>query len=620
MCRQTDAVELVHLPHTHHDKWPWIPSIKPLWDRHRYPSVCRANTKESGHTRNGRPLHIVLMCGCNHISTCPHANSPSLRHVVFALFVLGIVKRSFYFIKGYGIFGSLSVLYHDLNKRLYRLFLSLPGVRTKVDSQIKSAKQELEDKLVGHGPDVNRYRHLPHEPWTAEQLKSELAQLSSMKRTRWEEGKVSGAVYHGGDELLELQAEAMRLFSVSNPIHADVFPAVRKMEAEVVAMVLNMFHAPETAAGATTSGGTESILMACLSARNKARAEKGIKHPEMIIPSTAHAAFHKAGTYFGIKVHQVYCPAPDYLVPVHKVRRLINPNTILLVGSAPNYPHGNVDDIPSLSRLAVQRQLPLHVDCCLGSFLMPCLAQAGFPSPYADEGGFDFQQPGVTSISVDTHKYGFAPKGNSCILYRNKNLRQHQYFVSPDWSGGVYGSPSMAGSRPGALIAGAWVSMMAVGEKGYVDATHKIVSTRITITNAIQEHPVLKETLAVMGAPLVSVVAFESVDKAIDIYDIADAMSARGWHLNSVQDPPGLHVAVTMPMTRGGAVDNLIDDLVAVVRAEKERLIADARAGGIVTARKKGRQAQLYGVAGSLPDKSIVERMVVAYLDTLYLA
>ncbi|KAK5958341.1 Dihydrosphingosine phosphate lyase [Knufia fluminis] len=545
----------------------------------------------------------------------------SIRQIFLVLFVFRLLRNSFYFLRGHGVLGSLSIFYNALYKRLYHMFLSLPGIRSKVDKQIASATKELEDKLTGFGPDTNRYRKLPKEPWTPEQLKTELTQLSNLKRTRWEEGKVSGAVYHGGDELLNIQAEAMKLFSVSNPIHADVFPAVRKMEAEIVAMVLSMFNAPDHAAGATTSGGTESILMACLSARNKAKAERRVSYPEMIIPSTAHAAFHKAGQYFGITVHLVHCAAPDYTVPINKVRRLINPNTILLVGSAPNYPHGNVDDIPALSRLAIQHKLPLHVDCCLGSFLMPCLAKAGFPSPYAESGGFDFALPGVTSISVDTHKYGFAPKGNSCILYRNKSLRQYQYFISPDWSGGVYGSPSIAGSRAGALIAGAWASMMAVGEKGYIDATHKIVSTRITVQNAIKEHPVLKETLSVMGDPMVSVIAFESKDKPIDIYDIADAMSAKGWHLNSVQDPPGLHVAVTMPMTRDGAVDNLIEDLVAVVRTEKERVVEQMTGGtGAGLERKRGRQAQLYGVAGSLPDKSVVERMVVAYLDTLYLA
>ena len=435
---------------------------------------------------------------------------------------------------------------------------------------------------------------------------------------------MSGAVYHGGSDLITLQHEAMQLFSVSNPIHADVFPAVRKMEAEVVAMVLSLFNAPALAAGATTSGGTESILMACLSARNKAYKERNVTEPEMIIPSTAHAAFQKASEYFKIKLHLVTCPAPSYTVSIPHVRRLINPNTILLVGSCPNYPHGIIDPIPQLSRLAVQYSIPLHVDCCLGSFLVPLLSKAGFAAPFSSEtasttptGYFDFRSLGVTSISVDTHKYGFAPKGNSCILYRNTTLRQYQYFISPTWSGGVYGSPSIAGSRPGSLIAGCWTSMMSLGEKGYVDATNKIVAARITIQNAITEHPVLKETLSVIGEPMVSVVAFLSKDPSIDIYDIADSMSAKDWHLNSLQDPPGLHVAVTLPMTQGGAVDRLIDDLVESVTAEKEKAVHRLRNGEKLV---RGNTAQLYGVAGSLPDKSIVERMVVAYLDTLYKA
>jgi sphinganine-1-phosphate aldolase len=327
-------------------------------------------------------------------------------------------------------------------------------------------------------------------------------------------------------------------------------------------------------------------------------------------------AFIKAASFFKIKVHLIPCPAPSYRVSIPKVRRFINPNTVILVGSAPNFPHGIVDDIPALSRLATTHNIPLHVDCCLGSFLMPYLTQAGFPSPYQESGGFDFRQPGVTSISVDTHKYGFAPKGNSVVLYRTKKLREYQYFVAPDWAGGVYGSPTLAGSRPGALIAGCWATLMSVGEKGYIDATHKIVGTRITIQNAITEHPVLKSTLRVLGEPLVSVVAFESVDPAIDIYDISDTMGTHGYHLNSLQSPPGIHIAVTLPMTRPGAVDVLIDSLVSVVQAQQEKVQQRIAQGGAAE-KTRGNSAQLYGVAGSLPDKSIVERLVIGYLDTL---
>ncbi len=529
--------------------------------------------------------------------------------------------------RGHGLVGSLLVLYRSLNKKAYQILLKAPWVRGQVDKQIAATKKDIENKIAPSIPGTNHYTSLPKEPWTSDQIRAELNVLADLKRTRWEEGQVSGAVYHGGSELITLQHEAMQLFSVANPIHADVFPAVRKMEAEVVAMVLSLFNAPATGAGATTSGGTESILMACLSARNKAYQERGVTEPEMIIPSTAHAAFHKAAEYFKIKLHQVACPAPSYAVSVPRMRRLINPNTILLVASCPNYPHGIIDPIPAISKLATHYSIPLHVDCCLGSFLVPLLSKAGFPAPFSSPtdsstGYFDFRSPGVTSISVDTHKYGFAPKGNSCILYRNSQLRQYQYFVSPTWSGGVYGSPSIAGSRPGALIAGCWASMMSVGEKGYVDATNKIVAARITIQNAIKEHPVLKENLSVIGDPMVSVVAFLSTDPVIDIYEIADAMSARHWHLNSLQDPPGLHVAVTLPMTQPGAVDRLIDDLVDVVTKEKEKLAEKVRNGESRESikKKKGNTAQLYGVAGSLPDKSVVERIVVAYLDTLYKA
>lgn len=384
-----------------------------------------------------------------------------------------------------------------------------------------------------------------------------------------------------------------------------------------------MFNAPPSGAGVTTSGGTESILLAVLSARNKAYAERSVTKPEIIIPSTAHAAFHKAASYFKLKVHVVPCPAPNYRVSISKVRRLINPNTIMLVGSAPNYPHGIVDDIPALSRVALSHHggIPLHVDCCLGSFLMPFLATAGFPSPFSNTGGFDFKVPGVTSISIDTHKYGFAPKGSSVVLYRNKQLRQCQYFVYPDWSGGVYGSASMAGSRPGALIAGCWASMMSVGEAGYIDSCHKIVGTRITIQNAITEHPILKGSLQILGEPSASVVAFESTDPDVDVYELADWMSSKGWHLNALQDPPGIHVAVTMPMAKAEVVGGLINDLVEAIHAEKEKADEMRRSGlGSQGEKQRGTAGALYGVAGKIPDKSIVERLVVGFLDTLYKA
>jgi sphinganine-1-phosphate aldolase len=290
---------------------------------------------------------------------------------------------------------------------------------------------------------------------------------------------------------------------------------------------------------------------------------------------------------------------------------LINSNTVLLVGSAPNFPHGIIDDISSLSRLAVKRKIPLHVDCCLGSFLVPFLEKAGFETEL-----FDFRLKGVTSISCDTHKYGFAPKGNSTCLYRNTSLRAYQYFISPDWSGGVYASPSIAGSRPGALIAGCWASLMSVGEAGYIKSCSDIVGATKKIIEAIQENPGLNNDLAILGHPLVSVVAFTS--KSLDIYDIADAMASKGWHLNSLQDPPAIHVAVTLPIVK--VWEKLVADLEAVLEGEKEKERVRVVEGKGAKGKSVGDSAALYGVAGSLPNKSVVVELASGFLDTLYKA
>ncbi|KAI9677887.1 MAG: hypothetical protein M1829_002384 [Trizodia sp. TS-e1964] len=558
-------------------------------------------------------------------------NIDLLRNLIFALFLLRWTRKAFYALKGRGIIGSITSCTIAIRRTLYGMFLQLPGVHSRVQKEVAESLLKLENKLVFRGPGVDRYLTLPKEGWADVRVRKELGKLSDMKHAKWEEGLVSGVVYHGGQELLNLQAEAFGKFSVANPIHPDVFPGVRKMEAEVVSMVetppivltivhdadplslqvLAMFNSPDGAVGVCTSGGSESILMACLSARQKAFTERGITEPEMILPNTAHTAFHKAGLYFKIKVHLVDCPAPTYKVHIPSVSSLINPNTILLVGSAPNFPHGMIDDISALSRLAIRRKIPLHVDCCLGSFLVPFLEKAGYETE-----PFDFRTRGVTSISCDTHKYGFAPKGSSVLMYRTSKLRAYQYFISAEWTGGVYASPSMAGSRPGALIAGCWASLMSQGENGYISACHTIVGAAKKIEAAIRENPTLSPDLSVIGRPLVSVVAFTST--SLDIYDIADAMSAKGWHLNALQNPPALHIAVTLPVV--AAADQLIVDLAATLEGEREKERVRFAEGRRKKGGAKGDTAALYGVAGSLPNKSIVVELASGFLDTLYKA
>ncbi|KAK3899480.1 sphingosine-1-phosphate lyase protein [Staphylotrichum tortipilum] len=541
---------------------------------------------------------------------CATAGENALRNALLFLFVLRWTRRALWKLRGRGLLGTLAELYADVRRVLYGWFLRMPGVRSQVRRQVDEALAGMQSKLVPAGG--TRYLTLPKEGWAEDDVRKELEALASMDHTRWEDGYVSGAVYHGEDELLKLQTEAYGKFTVANPIHPDVFPGVRKMEAEVVAMVLSLFNAPPGAAGVSTSGGTESILMACLSARQKAYVERGVTEPEMILPETAHTAFRKAGEYFKIKIHVVSCPAPEYQVDLRRVSRLINRNTILLVGSAPNFPHGIIDDIAGLSKIALKRRLPLHVDCCLGSFLVPFLEKAGFPSA-----PFDFRLKGVTSISCDTHKYGFAPKGNSTVLYRTQALRSYQYFVDPSWSGGVYASPGIAGSRPGALIAGCWASLVSVGEAGYLASCVSIVGTTKKILAHISSSPALSAELEVLGTPLVSVLAFRA--RNLNVYDLADGMSARGWHLNALQSPAAIHVAVTLPLVK--VWEKLVADLEAVIEAEREkervRLVEGKKPRG---ADKGGDAAALYGVAGSLPNKSVVVDLARGFLDLLYKA
>lgn len=579
----------------------------------RMPVSLRASfSNVRARSRAGNPLRMLSL--------------DLVRNIVFFLFLLRWTRRVLWKLKGRGLLGTLAEVYADVRRVLYGWFLRMPGVRSQVRKQVDEALAKMESRVVPAS--ATRYLTLPKEGWTEEAVRKELDALANMDHTRWEDGYVSGAVYHGEDDLLRLQTEAYGKFTVANPIHPDVFPGVRKMEAEVVAMVLSLFNAPPGAAGVSTSGGTESILMACLSARQKAYVERGVREPEMILPETAHTAFRKAGEYFKIKIHVVACPAPTYQVDIRRVARLINRNTILLVGSAPNFPHGIIDDISALSKLALKKRLPLHVDCCLGSFLVPFLDKAGFETV-----PFDFRLKGVTSISCDTHKYGFAPKGNSTVLYRTQALRTYQYFVDPSWSGGVYASPGIAGSRPGALIAGCWASLMSVGEAGYLAACAQIVGTTKRLLDRLRDSPALAAELQVLGSPLVSVLAFRARG-ALDVYAIADGMSARGWHLNALQNPPAIHVAVTLPLVK--VWERLAADLEAVVEAEREkeraRLVEGKKKGGggvggsgsgssaEAGAPAAGETAALYGVAGSLPNKRIVVDLATGFLDLLYKA
>ncbi|KAK9462661.1 pyridoxal phosphate-dependent transferase [Lipomyces oligophaga] len=530
-----------------------------------------------------------------------------IRNLSFFYVAYYLVSHSWRELCARGLIGSVNDLYQYLARSFFRLLMLVPQIKSKVSNELSSAMAQMEAEMTDLGPTVTRHLELPEHGQSSEDVLNEMRQLSLLKHSAWEDGKVSGAVYHGGEEILRLQTEAYGMYTVANQLHPDVFPAVRKMDAEVVSMVLRLFNAPETGVGCSTSGGTESLLMTCLSAKMKAYRERGVTEPEIIAPVTIHAGFDKAAYYFGIKLRHAKLDPKTYQVDLKSVRRLINSNTVLIAGSAPNFPHGIIDDIDGLSKIALKYKIPLHVDACLGSFVVPYLERvyAADPDPAVSKiPRFDFRVPGVTSISCDTHKYGFAPKGSSVILYRDSTYRKNQYFLATQWSGGIYASPTLAGSRPGALMAGCWATMMHVGDDGYYASAKSIVATARRIKEAIRtEIP----EIYVIGEPLSSVVSFSS--EQLNIYALADALSSKGWHLSALQNPPALHIACTR-LTTAGADNELIKCL--------KDSVATVKAAG--KAKAKGDTAALYGVAGSVSTRGLVDELAVGFLDILYKA
>lgn len=523
-----------------------------------------------------------------------------VRDLVFAYVAVNTTFQFGQAIYHRGLATALTDVGRWIKLRVFQLVRRVPAAEAAIQKELGRVMADMEQKMVirpEHLPSVTR---LPEQGLNNSELHQQLEYYSLMDDVDVEGGKVSGTVYSSDPRLRKAILAAYSRFLYTNPLHPDVFKSTRKMEAEVVAMTLSLFHPQEGCCGTMTSGGTESILLACKAYRDQARHQRGIIFPEMVVPVTAHAAFEKAAQYFGIRLVEAPLATTAGQVDVGQMRRLITPNTVLLVASAPCFSLGTMDDVEAVAALAQEHSIGCHVDCCLGSFLLPQLAVLGRKGITP----FDFSVPGVTSISCDPHKYGYTPKGSSVIMYRRGELRQWQYFVSTEWSGGIYATPTIMGSRPGAIIAATWATMMAMGEAGYRQAASQIMLVVDRIVDGINH---VDEDLYVQGQPVSSVVAFGA--RTLNIYAINDEMSKRGWHLNALQRPPAVHLACTM-LTRESTVESFLHDLaesVSVVRSQPLRSLGTSSG-----------TAAIYGTSAMLPDKSIVEDVAKAYVDILY--
>ncbi|MEX1177000.1 MAG: aspartate aminotransferase family protein [Nitriliruptor sp.] len=417
----------------------------------------------------------------------------------------------------------------------------------------------------------------------------------------WHGGRTFSLVYHHSDEHHAFLEQVVGTYLSTNALNPLAFQSLRRFEAEVVRMSAWLLGGDDEVAGTMSSGGTESILLAVKTYRDRARTEARIATggpANLVVPVTAHPAFLKACHLLDVEPR--IAPLGDDLhVDVAAVGGLVDDRTIAVVGSAPSYPHGVIDPIPELAALATERGIGCHVDACLGGFLLPWVERLGRPVP-----PWDLRVEGVTSVSADLHKYGFAAKGASVILYRDAVLRRHQFQVETGWPGGIWLSPTIAGTRPGGAIAGAWATLRAFGVDGYL-ALHREL---LTTSDRIRDGVAAIDGLAVLGDPPAGVFAVGSTSDEVDVYAVADALEARGWHPDRLLSPPALHVMVT-PVHAGEVADRFVADLAASVEEVRGR-----------PERSQEGQAAMYGMVATLPEgqHEPAEEFLLALMEGLY--
>jgi glutamate/tyrosine decarboxylase-like PLP-dependent enzyme len=463
-----------------------------------------------------------------------------------------------------------------------------------------------------------------------------LAEMKSVKESdsSWQDGKMFGYVFYPGDEEATVLEEVHHLFCSDNALNSSLFGSLRKFENETVAMVAGLLNAGPEAAGSLTSGGTESILMTVKTARDFARRNHPeITHPQIVIPESVHPAFDKAAHYLDVGV--VHIPVrTDKRADTAAMEKAINENTILLVGSAPCFPHGVIDPINEIGSLALKYHIPFHVDACMGGLMLPFVEKLGYPVP-----AFDFRVEGVTSISADLHKYGYSPKGASVILYRNHELRRHQFYVHADWSGGLYGSPAMLGTKCGGPIATAWASIKLSGFEGYMARASEVMETVKKIQSGINLIP----GLYVISNPEMSIFSFTS--DVHDVFAIGDELTVQGWHLDRLQFPNALHMTISWQnVGKSGEFLNALEiavrkaDSHGIRNAASHVLISfvnglsgmlpeqwfnrlSSSAAGLFNQKegsKPGRSAAMYGMTATLGNRKNVHEMVLDVMDNIY--
>lgn len=401
---------------------------------------------------------------------------------------------------------------------------------------------------------------LPQKGADWSELQAEM-QAKAASDADWRALKTAVYVFNAGEEVRRVGAEAYAMFMSENGLAPKAFPSLDAMEQEVVGFALDLFGAPD-GAGCMTSGGSESIFMGMKAARDWARSQ-GRMGTKVVAATTAHPAFDKAAHTLGLTVVRTPVDA-DYLADPAAIEAAIDDETVMLVGSAPCFPYGLVDPIAALDAIAGRHGLWLHVDACVGGYFTPFAEAAG-----VDVGRWTFELDNVASISADLHKYGYTPKGASTILYRSEEFFERQVYSFDVWPCGRMTTPTLAGTRPGGAIAGAWAVLRHLGRDGYVEKARDVLETRAAIQAGAE-----KLGFHAVGDPKLGLIALAHATK--DALAIADGMRARGWVSARTGDPPAIHLML-QPAHKGVVEDYLAD--LADEAAKAPAATSEKRAG-----------------------------------------
>ena len=491
------------------------------------------------------------------------------------------------------IYKASQLLYYS-TKKIYSILPSNFVTSYYKRKRIAIAKTSMEKKL-----EITDHTYITNLPLNGLDTTNILSLQDSYLKIRPEQhnnGKVSGTVYKFADEdYLEFIMDSYKKFIFSNPLHPNIFPDIRLMEAEIIHMVKSLFHGDSNSCGSITSGRTESIILACKAYRNWKKCTNNISRPEIIISESAHASFHKAADILNLNIVIVPNNKNRGTINTNIIHKYITKNTVCIVGSAPTYAHGVMDDIVELSEIAIKYNIGLHVDCCLGGFLLPFLSLNGTITML-----YDFRLEGVTSISVDTHKYGCCLNGSSIILYKNSTLKEFQYFITKEWNGGVYTAPTLAGSRSGSLVATTWASLLYHGINGYTKIAKDILQLKNDLVQSIQK----LDDIYIIGEPVTSIIAISS--DILDPYEISIHMNNLGWNLNLLHNPRAFQICLTEVHVKKNIKNSFIKDLTNSITKSKNST-------NMFYTNKIG----LYGTNILLDDNSILGAVANIYMNTL---